>query len=68
MSGMVPVAQLLAVLTVVHPSEPTLKVAVTAVAAVIDTVQVPVPVQPAPDQPMKVEPAAAVGVRMTLVP
>lgn len=44
------------------------KVAVTARAAVIDTVQlVAVPVQP-PDQPVKVEPAAAAAVSVTEVP
>src|SRR5262252_506471 len=44
-----------------------LKVAVTDCAAVIETVQVPVPVQ-APLQPAKVEPLAAAAVRVTEVP
>jgi hypothetical protein len=44
-----------------------LKVAVTAAAAVIVTVQAPVPAQ-APDQPAKVEPVAGVAVRVTVVP
>ncbi len=44
-----------------------LNVAVTDRAAVIDTVQVPVPVQ-APLQPAKLEPLAAEAVRVTEVP
>ena len=43
------------------------KVAVTVCAALIVTVQVPVPVQP-PLQPVKVEPAAGAAVRVTTVP
>ena len=43
-------------------------VAVTDVAALIVTVQVPVPVQPPPLQPVNVEPAAGVAVRVTAVP
>jgi hypothetical protein len=54
--------------TVVHPSGGA-NVAVTAVAAVIDTVQVAaLPEQPPPDQPANAEPLAAVAVRVTLVP
>src|SRR6266403_296346 len=45
-----------------------MKVAVTEVAALIVTVQVPVPVQPPPLQPVKVEPAAGVAVSVTTVP
>ena len=44
-----------------------LNVAVTARAAVIDTVQAPVPLH-APLQPAKVEPLAAAAVRVTDVP
>ena len=42
------------------------KVAVTVVAAVRETVQVPVPEQPPPLQPVKVEPAAGLAERVTL--
>jgi hypothetical protein len=44
------------------------KFAVTLVADLIDTVQVPVPEQPAPDHPVNSEPDAALAVRVTLVP
>src|SRR5438093_79088 len=44
------------------------KVAVTEVAALIVTVQGPVPEQPPPLQPVKVEPAAGVAVRVRAVP
>jgi len=44
------------------------KVAVTEVAALIVTVQVPLPVQPPPLQPVKVEPAAGAAVKVTKVP
>src|SRR5262245_38468436 len=43
-------------------------VAVTVAAAFIVTVQVPAPVHPPPLQPLKVEPAAAAAVRVTIVP
>jgi len=46
---------------------PVLNVAVTARAAVIDVVQVPVPVQ-APLHAANVEPASATAVRVTDVP
>ncbi len=47
----------------------SVKVAVTATAAVIETVQVPVPLQVAlGDQPVKVEPVDAAAVRTTLWP
>ena len=36
--------------------------------AVIETEQVPVPEQPSPDQPVKVEPEAGLAVRATDVP
>ena len=44
------------------------KDAVTDVAAVIDTVQVPVPEHPPPDQPVKVYPLFAETVKVTDVP
>src|SRR5206468_10648205 len=44
------------------------KVAVTLWAALIVTEHVPVPVQPPPLQPVKVDPAAGVAVRVTAVP
>jgi hypothetical protein len=44
------------------------KLAVTAWAALIVTVHVPVPVQPPPLQPANVEPAAGVAVNVTAVP
>src|SRR5436189_5076263 len=44
------------------------KVAVTVCAALIVTVQVPVPEQPPPLQPVKVEPAAGAAVSVTAVP
>ncbi len=44
-----------------------MKVAVTVVAAVMGTVQVPVPEQPPPFQFVKVEPGAAAAVRVTEV-
>ena len=40
----------------------------TVVAAVMATVQVPVPAQPPPDQPVNVEPVAGAAVRVTVVP
>ena len=43
------------------------KVAVTLRAAVMATMQLPVPVQ-SPPQPMKVEPVVGVAVRVTLLP
>ena len=44
------------------------KLADTDVSAESDTVQVPVPVQAEPLQPVKTNPAAAAGVRVTAVP
>jgi hypothetical protein len=44
------------------------KVAVTDVAAVTDTTQVPVPEHPPPVHPVKVEPVEGVAVSVTLVP
>jgi hypothetical protein len=41
---------------------------VTVIAAVIVVVHVPVPLQPPPDQPLKVEPAVGVAVSVTEVP
>ena len=45
-----------------------MKVAVTVVAEPSDSWQAPVPVHRPPDQPVKVEPAAAVAVSVTTVP
>jgi hypothetical protein len=42
--------------------------ALTEVAAVTDTTQVPVPEHPPPDHPVKFEPVAGVAVRVTEVP
>ena len=44
------------------------KVAVTVWAAFIVTAQLPVPEQPPPAQPAKLEPVAAVALNVTLVP
>jgi hypothetical protein len=44
------------------------KFAVTERAALIVTTQLPVPVQPAPDQPVKREPPPALAVSVTTVP
>src|SRR5882724_2512280 len=52
----------------VKPVATPVKVAVTACAALIVTVQVPVPVQLPPLQPLKVDPAAGAAVRVTAVP
>src|SRR6059036_3013359 len=46
----------------------TANVAVTEVAAFVVTVQVPVPEQPLPLQPVKVELASGVAVKVTAVP
>ena len=45
-----------------------IKVAATDVAAVIDTVQVPVPEHPPPNQPVKVYPLFAEAVKVSDVP
>ena len=45
-----------------------IKVAVTDVAAVIVTVQVPVPEHPPPDQPEKVDPLVAEAAKVTDFP
>ena len=42
--------------------------AVTDVAAVTETTQVPVPEQPPPDHPVKVDPVDGVAVKVTEVP
>jgi hypothetical protein len=44
------------------------KVAPTALEALIVTVQLPVPEHSLPDQPVKVEPAAALAASVTAVP
>jgi hypothetical protein len=66
-SAMLPLVQLVALLTVVHPTVAAANVAVTDLAADIVTVQVPVPEQ-APDQPVNMEPLAGAAVSVTLVP
>ena len=43
-------------------------VAVTFLAAVIDTTHDPVPEHPSPDQPVNVDPVAAAAVNVTEVP
>ena len=43
-------------------------VAVTVVALFRGTAHVPVPLHPPPDQPVKVDPVAAVAVRVMVVP
>ena len=43
-------------------------VAVTDVAALTVTTQVPVPLQPPPDQPVKLEPADGAAVKVTTLP
>jgi len=55
-------------LVTVSAKDDWMKVAVTEVAAFIVTLQVPVPVQPPPLQPVNVEPAAGAAVRVTTVP
>ena len=45
----------------------TTKVALTVVAAVMLTVQTPVPLHPPPLQPVKVEPGAGVAMSVTAV-
>src|SRR5438552_2580430 len=54
-------------LVTVSAKDGSANVAVTEVAAVSVTVQMPVPVQPPPVQPAKVEPAAAAAVTVTAV-
>jgi hypothetical protein len=44
------------------------KLAVTVAAALMVTLHVPVPEQPPPLQPLKVDPPAAAAVRVTTVP
>ena len=55
-------------LTVSVRGTAAVNVAVTVVSALRVTMQVPVPEQPPPLQPVKVEPAAGVAVRVTVVP
>src|SRR5215831_10095425 len=55
-------------LVTVRPTGDALNVAVTVVVALGVTVQAPVPVQPPPLQPAKVEPVAGVAVNVTAVP
>jgi len=46
----------------------SVKVAATEVAEIIVTVHVPVPLQPPPLQPAKVDPVFGVAVKVTMVP
>ena len=55
-------------LVTVSAKDDCMKVAVTEVAAFIVTEQVPVPEQPPPLQPVKVDPAAGMAVNVTAVP
>jgi len=55
-------------LDTVSAKDVCMNAAVTEVAAFIVTAQVPVPVQPPPLQPVKVEPAAGAAVKVTTVP
>ncbi len=55
-------------LATVNVKVDNVKVAVTFLAAVIETVQGLVPEQPPPDQLVKVDPVAGVAVRTTLSP
>src|SRR2546422_6784133 len=50
------------------PGSVTANIALTVVAALSVTEQVPVPEQPPPLQPVKVEPAAGAAVKVTAVP
>jgi len=52
----------------VVPPPATVNVAVTGVLELRVSVQVPVPLQPPPDQPLKVEPTAGAAVSVMLVP
>jgi hypothetical protein len=54
--------------TTVSVTDAGAKVALTVVAVVSINTQVPVPEHPAPDQPVKTEPAAGVAVSVRLVP
>ena len=64
---MVPAEGAVNAVTTRSGNDDTVKVAVTLLAALILTTQLPVPVQ-APLQPVKVEPVVGVAVRVTLVP
>jgi len=55
-------------LLTVSAKDGSAKVAVTDVAALTMTEQVPVPAQPPPLQPVKIDPAAGAAVRVTTVP
>ena len=46
----------------------SVKFALTVVAAVTEVTQVPVPEQPPPDHPVKVDPVDGVAVKVTEVP
>src|SRR3954469_12349878 len=59
----------MASVTVVHEKPVVaVNVAETAAAAATDMTQVPMPLQPPPDQPLKLDPAPGVAVSVTLVP
>jgi hypothetical protein len=66
--ALVPLALACPALAPALPPELAVNVAVTPCSELIVTAHVPVPLQPPPDQPLKVEPDAGVAVSVTIVP